>query len=174
VSSMMPTTTITSPPTATATTSVPNSNPRVSAGSRDARANAMSTPTYIPTPPSRGVGTMCTSRWRGTATAPTRNAILRTTPVTRKVITAAVSTSRASSRMGTPAPPVAAAATQVTDGSGNIWLTLPVTGRSGAQGLGVDAEHLGHPLGRDRALAQDARGAGRDVDDGGGDRVFAR
>ena len=103
-SSMIPTSTMTPPATTTAFMSSVYAKPLVRAGNSPARAIPASTPMYMPTPPRRGVGIAWTSRVRGTATAPVRVAMTRTTPVARYVMTAAASPTSISSRSGTPAP----------------------------------------------------------------------
>ena len=52
-------------------------------GSFEAASIATRKPRYIPTPPSRGVGVVCTSRSRSGVHAPKRKAPSRTGPVAR-------------------------------------------------------------------------------------------
>ncbi len=72
-------------PPATTTAGMPDeyTNPRVRAGSCDASRTAATTPTYIASPPIRGVGCRWTSRSRGYATAPSLRASTRTHPVAK-------------------------------------------------------------------------------------------
>src|SRR5690606_26728617 len=120
---------------------------------------------YMPTPPIRGVGVTCTSRSRGTATAPNFSARILTTPVARKVTTAAVSRTRRSSRMGTPAPrPAWASSTAVVSAAVTCSVPPPLL-PAGPEALGIVAENLRECLGRHRAFAQDARAVTREVDD---------
>src|SRR6266568_3205120 len=100
----------------------------------------------MPRPPMRAVTTVCTSRALGTATAPTRNANLRTSPVIRYVTAAAVRATRRYSRTGRPAG---------------------VASDSGPTGSGHDhAEHLGDLVPGHRALAQHPGRVTGQVDDG--------
>ncbi|SKY07612.1 Uncharacterised protein [Mycobacteroides abscessus subsp. abscessus] len=87
---------------------------------------AATTPANMPTPPSLGVGMVCTSRTRGTATAPTRIAITRTSDVSRYVMAAAVRPTNSNSRSGTPAPPELESA----DSMSATTMLVPVTGSS--------------------------------------------
>src|ERR1700753_4266390 len=88
---------------------------------------------------------------------------------------AAVSPTSASSRKGTPAPRSARASSPPARLSAPLTIRKTVLhrpeielSRSAGETFGVDAEHLGDPLGADRAGSQDARLVRGQVEDGRG------
>src|SRR5579859_7760970 len=159
-------------------------------GSRLATSKPATRPPYIASPPSRGVGSVWTSRSLGLAIAPVVTATRRASGTSRNVTAAVTSITRAYSRIAASLPrgrwrggwsglagrrrerPVSDRERPAGDRERPVshrvreGLFLDVGRRSWDFGSGSDdGRHLAQPVDRDRALAQHPRDHAGQVDD---------